>query len=149
LAEFHKIFAERWPTFKIYHNIARYPTWYNPSVFPEELKERIAKPLIDNDLPENIQKELKGIANFVMTPRVETVTPYGNKPTDTIESEIEWRWTLFKTQVVSGDKYRNEDFKVCFPELYDILKYHFVYHLELEQYETDPNYGTMEKGKVI
>ena len=149
LAEFHQIFRERWPTFKIYHNIARFPTWYNPSVFPEDVKEKIVAPLLNNDLPDAIKKELNGIAKFVLTPRTETVVPYGNKPTDTVESEIEWRWTLFKTQVVAGDRYRKEDFKVSFPELYHILKYDFVYHQELKQYNEDPNYGTMEKGKVI
>lgn len=149
LAEFYEIFQERWPTFKIYNNIARFPTWFNPSVFPEECKPEIVKPLLENNLPENIKKELKGIANFVLTPRVDTVRPYGNQVTDTIENEIEWRWTLFKTQIVSGDKYREEDFKQSFPELYQILKYEFIYHQELQQYETDPNYGTMEKGKII
>ena len=149
LAEFYEIFQKRWPTFKIYNNIARYPTWFNPSVFPEECKPAIVEPLLNNDLPDGVKKELKGIANFVLTPRVDTVKPYGNGPNDTIENEIEWRWTLFKSQIVSGDKYRNENFKESFPELYQILKYHFIYHQEEQMHDEDPHYGTMEKGKVI
>ena len=151
LAEFHKEFQKRWPTFKIYHNIARYPTWYNPSVFPEEIKKQIVKPLnrSANSFDEGLQKELDGIIKFVMTPRTETTVPFGNKPTDTVEAEIEWRWTLFKSQILAGDKYRKEDFKVAFPELYQILKYHFIYHQEEQKMKEDPYYGTMEMGKVI
>ena len=69
LAEFHEIFRERWPTFKIYHNIARFPTWFNPSVFPEEMKPAIVKPLQDAELGEAMRKELDGIIKFVLTPR--------------------------------------------------------------------------------
>ena len=36
LAEFHKAFAERWPNFIIFHNIANFPTWYNPNIFTED-----------------------------------------------------------------------------------------------------------------
>ena len=144
LSEFHKVFADRWPTFKIYHNIARYPTWYNPSVFPEEHKEKIVKPLLEVN-----NKEFDGIAKFVLTPRKETVVPYGNGPDDTIESEIEWRWSLFKSQIVAGDKYRQENFKNAFPELWDIIREDFYYNKEMEKANTDPAYGTLERGKVI
>jgi len=150
LAEFHKIFADRWPTFKIYHNIARFPTWFNPSVFPEEFKEDIVEPLLNNDLPADIQKELKGIAKFVLTPRIETVKPYGDKPTDTVESEIEWRWNLFKTQIVAGDRYRNENFKQAFSSLWEIIRHDFWYSKELELAKANPTtYGAIDKGTVI
>ena len=144
LAEFHDVFKERWPTFKIYHNIARYPTWFNPSVFPEELKERIVKPLVGKD-----NKEFEGIAKFVLTPRVETVVPYGNGPNDTIESEIAWRWHLFKSQIVAGDKYRKENFKSAFPELWEIVKEDFFYNKEMDKANNNTAYGTLEKGLVI
>ena len=150
LAEFHKVFAERWPKFKIFHNMANYPTWYNPNIFPEELKDDIVAPLQDLDqFRDEYKNDISGIIKHVLTPRKDTVVPYGNKPTDTVEAEIEWRWSLFKTQTVAGDKYRNENFKQTFPELYNILKYDFVYHLEEQEYNKDPNYGTLEKGSVI
>ena len=144
LAEFHNVFAKRWPTFKIYHNIARYPTWYNPSVFPEEHKEKIVKPLLGHN-----NKEFEGIAKFVMTPREETVEPYGEGEDYTVDSEIRWRWHLFKTQIVAGDKYRKENFRDAFPELWDIIRQDFLYNKEMDLAKTDPTYGTLDKGKVI
>jgi uncharacterized Fe-S cluster-containing radical SAM superfamily protein len=150
LAEFHEIFRERWPTFKIYHNIARFPTWFNPSVFPEEMKPAIVKPLQDAELGEAMRKELDGIIKFVLTPRTETVKPYGNTVHDTVESEIMHRWNLFRQQIVSGDLYRKESFKDAFPELWEIVKYDFWYNKEMAKAEKSPTtYGSLEKGKVI
>ena len=77
------------------------------------------------------------------------MVPYGNQPTDTVEAEIAWRWELFKTQTVAGDKYRKENFREVFNELFQILKYEFVYHLEEKKYAEDQNYGSLEKGSVI
>ena len=122
LAEFHKTFAERWPNFIIFHNIANFPTWYNPNIFPEECKEDIVAPLLDlGQFREQYQEDIKGIIKHVLTPRTETVVPYGNEPTDTVEAEISWRWELFKTQTVAGDKYRKENFREVFNELFQIL----------------------------
>jgi len=150
LAEFHKKFAERWPRFKIFHNMANFPTWYNPNIFPEECKEKIVAPLKDLDqYREEYRDDIAGIIKHVLTPRVDTVVPYGNQPTDTVEAEIDWRWSLFKTQTVAGDKYRKENFRESFPELFNILKHDFVYHLEEKEYKNNPNYGTLEKGSVI
>ena len=150
LAEFHKVFAERWPNFIIFHNIANFPTWYNPNIFPEECKEEIVAPLTDiSQFREQYQEDIKGIIKHVLTPRTETVVPYGNEPTDTIEAEIAWRWELFKTQTVAGDKYRKENFREVFNELFQILKYEFVYHLEEKKYLQDKNYGSLEKGSII
>jgi|TARA_B100000085_G_scaffold274183_1_gene290544 uncharacterized Fe-S cluster-containing radical SAM superfamily protein len=145
LAEFHKVFKERWPTFIIYHNIARFPTWFNPSVFPEEMKPAIVKPLLGHN-----NKEFEGIAKFVLTPRKETVKPYGNLPTDTVENEIKHRWNLFRQQIVSGDLYRKENFKDAFPELWEIVKHDFLYNKEMIKAKEHPStYGSLEKGKVI
>ena len=150
LAEFHKAFAERWPNFIIFHNIANFPTWYNPNIFPEDCKEKIVAPLVDiSQFREQYQEDIKGIIKHVLTPRTETVVPYGNQPTDTVEAEIAWRWELFKTQTVAGDKYRKENFREVFNELFQILKYEFVYHLEEKKYIDDKNYGSLEKGSVI
>lgn len=150
LAEFHKTFAERWPNFIIFHNIANFPTWYNPNIFPEECKEDIVAPLLDlGQFREQYQEDIKGIIKHVLTPRTETVVPYGNEPTDTVEAEISWRWELFKTQTVAGDKYRKENFREVFNELFQILKYEFVYHQEEKKFKEDPSYGSLEKGSVI
>lgn len=149
LAEFHKVFERRWPTFKIYHNIARFPTWFNPNIFPEEYKKNIVKPLRNARVSSELRKELDGIIKFVKMPRVDTVKPYGNLPTDTVENEIEWRWQLFKTQIVSGDLYRKEDFREAFPELWDIVKPDFFYNKEITKAQSDSTYGTLEQGKVI
>ena len=150
LAEFHKVFAERWPNFIIFHNIANFPTWYNPNIFPEECKEDIVAPLLDEtQFREEYRDTIAGIVKHVLTPRVDTVVPYGNEPTDTVEAEIEWRWELFKTQTVAGDKYRKENFRDAFNELFQILKYEFVYHQEEKKFKEDPSYGSLEKGSVI
>jgi uncharacterized Fe-S cluster-containing radical SAM superfamily protein len=150
LAEFHSIFRERWPTFKIYHNIARFPTWFNPSVFPEEMKPAIVKPLQVAELGEALRKELDGIIKFVLTPRIETVKPYGNTVHDTVESEIINRWNLFRQQIVSGDLYRKENFRDAFPELWEIVKQDFLYNKEMQFAEKNPKtYGSLEQGKVI
>lgn len=150
LAEFHKVFAERWPNFIIFHNIANFPTWYNPNIFPEECKEDIVAPLLDEkQFREEYRETIAGIVKHVLTPRVETVVPYGTAETDTVEAEIEWRWELFKTQTVAGDKYRKENFRDAFNELYQILKYEFVYHQEEKKFNTDSTYGSLEKGSVI
>ena len=150
LAEFHKTFAERWPNSIIFHNIANFPTWYNPNIFPEECKEDIVAPLLDlGQFREQYQEDIKGIIKHVLTPRTETVVPYGNEPTDTVEAEISWRWELFKTQTVAGDKYRKENFREVFNELFQILKYEFVYHQEEKKFKEDPSYGSLEKGSVI
>lgn len=150
LAEFHSIFRERWPTFKIYHNIARFPTWFNPSVFPEEMKPAIVKPLQVAELGEALRKELDGIIKFVLTPRIETVKPYGNTVHDTVESEIINRWNLFRQQIVSGDLYRKENFRDAFPELWEIVKQDFLYNKEMQFAEKNPKtYGSLEQGKII
>ncbi len=150
LAEFHKVFAERWPNFIIFHNIANFPTWYNPNIFPEDCKEDIVAPLLDETkFREEYRDTIAGIVKHVLTPRVDTVVPYGNEPTDTVEAEIEWRWELFKTQTVAGDKYRKENFRDAFNELFQILKYEFVYHQEEKKFKEDPTYGSLEKGSVI
>ncbi len=152
LAEFHKIFAERWPEFRIFHNTAFYPSWYNPSVFPEECKPDIVKPLVEATYAHKyIQQDIDGIVKFVLTPRKETVKPYGDKPTDTVESEIAVRWRMFVEQVVAGDVYRKENFRECFPELYTILLKNkkMNYPHEHNIAKLNPRYGALEAGKVI
>ena len=152
LEEFHRVFAERWPKFTIFHNMANYPTWYNPNIFPEECKEQIVQPLQDlSKFREEYREDIKGIINHVLTPRTETVVPYGSGINDTVENEIAWRWSLFISQTIAGDLYRKEDFRESFPELFSILLEHkvFYYDGELKKADEDPDYGTLEKGSVI
>jgi hypothetical protein len=152
LAEFHSIFADRWPEFRIFHNTAFYPSWYNPSVFPEECKPDIVKPLVEATYAHDyIQRDIDGIVKFVLTPRKETVKPYGDQPTDTVESEIAVRWRMFVEQVVAGDVYRKENFRECFPELYTILLKNkkMNYPHEHNIAKLNPRYGALEAGKVI
>jgi MoaA/NifB/PqqE/SkfB family radical SAM enzyme len=152
LAEFHSIFAERWPEFRIFHNTAFYPSWYNPSVFPEECKPDIVKPVVEATYAHKyIQQDIDGIVKFVLTPRKETVKPYGDQPTDTVESEIAVRWRMFVEQVVAGDVYRKENFRECFPELYTILLKNkkMNYPHEHNIAKLNPRYGALEAGKVI
>jgi hypothetical protein len=87
----------------------------------------------------------------VLTPRKETVKPYGDQPTDTVESEIAVRWRMFVEQVVAGDVYRKENFRECFPELYTILLKNkkMNYPHEHNIAKLNPRYGALEAGKVI
>ena len=150
LAEFHEVFQERWPNFHVFHNIANLPSWYNPNVFPNEMKEAIVKPLVDglaNGLfkTEHVQQEMRGLIAHATTPREECIAPYGNGPDDTIENEINLRWKLFKQQVTAGDHYREEDFRSAFPELWEIVKHDFFYSKHIEAAKLDPKYGTIDR----
>jgi sulfatase maturation enzyme AslB (radical SAM superfamily) len=152
LAEFHNIFASRWPNFKIFHNTAFYPSWYNPNVFPEECKPEIVKPLVTATYAHDyIKQDIDGIVKHVLTPRKELVRPYGDRPTDTVDAEIAVRWRMFVQQVVAGDSYRKENFRECFPELYTILLRHkkMNYPHEYKLAEANPRYGALEPGSVI
>ena len=152
LAEFHNIFASRWPNFKILPNTAFYPSWYNPNVFPEECKPEIVKPLVTATYAHDyIKQDIDGIVKHVLTPRKELVRPYGDRPTDTVDAEIAVRWRMFVQQVVAGDSYRKENFRECFPELYTILLRHkkMNYPHEYKLAEANPRYGALEPGSVI
>jgi hypothetical protein len=154
LTEMHKEFNERWPKFHIFHNIANLPSWYNPNVFPNEMKEDIVKPLREG-LENNVFKtdhaisEITGIINHSIAPREDVIRPYGNQPTDTIENEIAVRWNMFRKQVVAGDEYRDEDFRDVFPELWEIVKEDFFYSKLYERAKADPMYGAIDKGTFI
>ncbi len=154
LAEMHKEFNERWPKFHIFHNIANLPSWYNPNVFPNNMKEEIVKPLregLENNVfkTEHAISEITGIINHCTAPREDVITPYGNSPTDTIENEIAVRWNMFRKQVVAGDEYRKEDFRDVFPELWEIVKEDFFYSKLYMRAKEDPMYGAIDKGTFI
>ena len=152
LAELHKIFAERWPNFLLFHNIANFPTWFNPNVFPEECKPEIVKSL---ENPENFrpeyQQEINGIFHHVMTPRELTTLPYGTSGEDTVEAEIEKRWFMFCKEIVAGDLYRKENFREAFPELFTILVKHRVFNYETFEYNIKniPDFGNLQAGTII
>jgi organic radical activating enzyme len=152
LAELHQVFAERWPNFIIFHNMANFPTWFNPNVFPEECKPEIVKTLEDpsNFRPE-YQSEIQGIFHHVMTPRTLTTLPYGTSGEDTVEAEIEKRWFMFCKEIVAGDLYRKENFRECFPELFEILVKHRVFNYDTFKYniENIPNFGNLQAGTII
>lgn len=154
LAEMHEEFYKRWPKFHIFHNIANLPSWYNPNVFPNEMKEEIVKPLREG-LENNVFKtdhavsEITGIINHSIAPREDVIRPYGNQPTDTVENEIAVRWNMFRKQVVAGDEYRKEDFRDVFPELWEIIKDDFFYSKLYERAKADPMYGAIDKGTFI
>jgi MoaA/NifB/PqqE/SkfB family radical SAM enzyme len=152
LAELHKIFAERWPQFIIFHNMANFPTWFNCNVFPEECKPEIVKTLEDpsNFRPE-YQKEIMGIFHHVMTPRMQTTLPYGTSGEDTIEAEIEKRWFMFCKEIVAGDLYRDENFRESFPELFTILVKHRVFNYHTFEYNIKniPDFGNLQAGTII
>lgn len=152
LGEFHQYFTKRWPKFIIFHNMANFPTWYNPSIFPEDCKKDIVKPLRNmNQFRKEHRKEIKGIIKHVMTPRTQTVQSYGSGPDDTVESEIEKRWFMFRKEVVAGDLYRKEKFTETFPELSSILeeKEAFKYNNVVFNLVNFPDYGNVEKGSII
>ncbi len=153
LPEFHKEFRERWPRFDIFHNIANLPSWFNPNVLPDHMKERsvseLQKAIREGAFDQKYVSEMKGILRHATARQKDTVTAYGEGESNTIESEIAVRWNMFRKQVVSGDQYRKEDFREVFPELWNIVKEDFDYDLLYTRAETDPMYGAIEKGTYI
>ena len=152
LDELHKVFAERWPQFILFHNMANFPTWFNPNVFPEECKPEIVKGL---ENPKNFrseyQQEINGIFHHVMTPRTLTTLPYGTSGEDTVEAEIEKRWFMFCKEIVAGDLYRKENFREAFPELFEVLVRHRVFNYQTFEYNIKniPDFGNLQAGTII
>ena len=130
--------------------MANFPTWYN-QYFSKECKEEIVEPQNLEQFRKEYRDDIAGIIKHVLTPRTETVVPYGTGINDTVENEIAWRWSLFISQTVAGDLYRKENFRESFPELFTVLKNHkvFYYDGELKEAKVNPDYGTLEKGSVI
>ena len=152
LAELHKVFEERWPQFILFHNMANFPTWFNCNVFPEECKPQIVKTLEDtNSFRPEYQSEIMGIFHHVMTPRKLTTLPYGTSGEDTVDAEIEKRWSMFCKEIVAGDLYRKEDFRACFPELFTILVEHRVFQYDTMEYNVKniPDFGNLQAGTII
>jgi hypothetical protein len=52
------------------------------------------------------------------------------------ERSSQQKWTIFKSQIVGGDIYREENFVKVFPELYDLIKHEFDYDTEFEAVST-------------
>jgi sulfatase maturation enzyme AslB (radical SAM superfamily) len=145
LAEFTSIFAQRWPNFEIYFNLAHYPSWFNPNVFEESVKEQIVAPLLAaNYASESIRSQIAGIINHVMTPLADLV-PEG--PTKSFE--IARRRSMFQQQIAAGDVYRNENFATAFPELWDIISIYYDYYMHRQIAMENPRYGAIPKGDFI
>jgi hypothetical protein len=41
---------------------------------------------------------------------------------------VEVKWQTFKDQTVSADKYRGEDFREVFPDLWNLIRHEFDYN---------------------
>jgi hypothetical protein len=86
-----------------------------------------------------------------MTPRKLTTLPYGTSGEDTVDAEIEKRWSMFCKEIVAGDLYRKEDFRACFPELFTILVEHRVFQYDTMEYNVKniPDFGNLQAGTII
>ena len=62
------------------------------------------------------------------------------------QRSIENKWIIFKSQIVGGDHYREENFKEVFPELHELIKSDFDYTAEYEEVLTNgyKQYSTRE-----
>ena len=154
LLEFHVEFAKRWPLFDIFHNIANLPSWFNPNVLPDHMKERsvqsLQRGLKENKFPTELLGDIKGIIKHATALQKDVIRPYGSlEEGHTIEGEIAVRWNMFRKQVVAGDEYRKEDFRQVFPELWEIVKEDFDYDLLYSRAQKDPMYSSIEKGTFI
>ena len=122
LGEFHEYFETHYPQFHIWDNVAHYPKWLTPSVLPDYVKQHITTTLKDNQFKN--ASEIQSIINYMNT---ELYTG------DTAPHEtVEVKWQTFKDQTVSADKYREEDFRAVFPDLWNLIQHEFDYDSILE-----------------
>jgi len=157
LAEFTDVFAQRWPNFDIYFNIAHYPTWFNPNVFEESVKPQIVAPLLSAQYAsDSIRNQIQGIINHVLTPLTDVVQVTLPEHSDVLtrkhvtqQTEIAQRRLMFQQQTAAGDVYREENFTTAFPQLWNIVKQYYDYHSHRAAAEADPRYGAIVKGSFI
>lgn len=143
LPEFYDYFAEHFPKFNIWNNIVNHPKWLNMSVLPKATKKVITKQLKTHDWKHNMSvEEINSIMNLLNNDLYEK----GSSIPDVLkgkfdQSRLEFfdqrrvamKWEIFKQQIVSGDKYREENFTQVFPELYESMSNEFDYDAELEK----------------
>jgi pyruvate-formate lyase-activating enzyme len=136
LVEFHKYFERHYPEFHIWNNVAHYPKWLTPSVLPINAKQSITESV--NSYQFKNKSEIDSIINYMNT---ELYTG------DTAPHEtVEVKWQTFKEQTVGADRYREEDFRETFSELWSLIKHDFDYNSIMENISNNgyPSYGPGE-----
>lgn len=148
LPEFYDYFAEHFPKFNIWNNIVNHPKWLNMSVLPRSTKKIITNILKNHDWKHNMSREeLDSIMNLLNNDLYQK----GSSIPDILKGKfdqqrldffdqrrISMKWEIFKQQIVSGDKYRSENFTKVFPELYEALTNEFDY---TKEYDSIVEYG--------
>jgi len=135
--------------------MVHFPSWFNSNVFEEFVKTKVVAPLQNMTFPNaSVEGQIKGIINHVLTPLEQVVIPMRDwsdvpDPNITVETEMAVRRRMFMQQLVAGDRYRGEDFRKVFPELYEIIKPYFDYDFHYAKAVEDPRYGAVAKGAFI
>ena len=145
LPEFHNYFEQHFPNFKIWNNAVHYPKWICASVLPKKAKKQITDKLLRHDWLPQYKSEIQALIDFMNSPLYEN----GSSVVDSLKSKfdeeklkffdqrsIEKKWEIFKSQIVGGDIYREENFVQVFPELYELIKDDFDYTKEYETVST-------------
>tara|TARA_Y100000389_G_scaffold191678_1_gene218231 strand:+ start:2900 stop:4321 length:1422 start_codon:yes stop_codon:yes gene_type:complete len=145
LPDFHEYFKTTFPNFKIWNNSVHYPKWISPPVLPKSAKELITDKLLKYEWLPQYKEEANALVNFMNSPLYangESVVASLKNKFDAEklkffdERSSQQKWTIFKSQIVGGDIYREENFVKVFPELYDLIKHEFDYDTEFEAVST-------------
>lgn len=145
LPEFHTYFKENYPKFKIWNNAVHYPKWICAGVLPAKAKVMIEDKLLGYEWLPQYKDEIHALINFMKSPLYEN----GSSVVDNLRHKFDdeklkffdmrsgqKKWEIFKSQIVGGDIYREENFVQVFPELYDLIKHEFDYDKEYETVST-------------
>lgn len=141
LPEFHTFFEERWPRWRIWNNLALFPTWIGPDVFPDEHKEEIISHIMSKEWKRRKIGEIEGIVNFMRDPQRNVQDPayapyFKNNYLDLL-NDRELQWQAFKYQIAAGDLYRKESFMETFPELYKIIRPSYNWEAEFGRVQNE------------
>ena len=112
---------------------------------PKKAKKQITDKLLRHDWLPQYKSEIQALIDFMNSPLYEN----GSSVVDSLKSKfdeeklkffdqrsIEKKWEIFKSQIVGGDIYREENFVQVFPELYELIKDDFDYTKEYETVST-------------
>jgi len=145
LPDFHEYFKTTFPNFKIWNNSVHYPKWISPPVLPKSAKKIVSDKLLRYDWLPQYREEANALVNFMNSPLYvngdSVVSSLKNKfDAEKLkffdERSSQQKWTIFKSQIVGGDIYREENFVKVFPELYELIKHEFDYDAEFEAVST-------------
>jgi len=145
LPEFHEYFETTYPNFKIWNNAVHYPKWISAPVLPAKAKKLITDKLLRHNWLSKYRDEANALVNFMNSALYENGDSVveslkGKFDADKLkffdERSSQQKWTIFKSQIVGGDIYREENFVTVFPELYDLIKHEFDYDAEFEAVST-------------